>query len=261
MKVLNFNDPYIDSRGNVNNLGDMLSGELASQLVTNLLNPTLQSQVINGMMITNNGDGTYTLSGTFIGDTPLIPVGQVRVKGVHRLVGTQKENFVPGNYLQIFDDTTQTWKEADRSDGLNFNFEDGHNYTIMLVLRDGCTYNNYVYKPMITTDLSATYDDFVAYTGSSGTLNGDVAKLTKIVKNIVNCGRCVCDVVSNQVNSVRASDIVSGTFPSNPARCVYNVSGFYSNIDYNIKVLSDSSRFIISPTISQRISITWIEIV
>ena len=37
--------------------------------------------------------------------------------------------------------------------------------------------NNLVFKPMITTDLNATYDDFVPYTGDGKTLASDVAEI------------------------------------------------------------------------------------
>ena len=39
------------------------------------------------------------------------------------------------------------------------------------------TYNNIIYKPMITENLNATYDDFVPYTGDGETLTADVASL------------------------------------------------------------------------------------
>ena len=46
----------------------------------------------------------------------------------------------------------------------------------------GTTVNNLVFKPMITTNLNATYDDFVPYTGDTGKLNGDVAGLAKKIQ-------------------------------------------------------------------------------
>ena len=39
------------------------------------------------------------------------------------------------------------------------------------------TCDNLVIKPMLTTDLSATYDDFVPYTGEGETLTHDVAEI------------------------------------------------------------------------------------
>ena len=37
---------------------------------------------------------------------------------------------------------------------------------------------------MLTTNLSATYDDFVPYTGDTGKLNSDVASLLKRIETL-----------------------------------------------------------------------------
>ena len=42
--------------------------------------------------------------------------------------------------------------------------------------------DNTIIKPMITTNLDATYDDFVPYTGNTGKLNSDVASLLKRIE-------------------------------------------------------------------------------
>jgi len=39
--------------------------------------------------------------------------------------------------------------------------------------------DNITVKPMITTNLDATLDDFVPYTGNTGKLNGDVAEIRR----------------------------------------------------------------------------------
>ena len=44
-------------------------------------------------------------------------------------------------------------------------------------IKPGITLNNVLIKPMITTNLNATYDDFVPYTGDGKTLTHDVAEL------------------------------------------------------------------------------------
>lgn len=46
----------------------------------------------------------------------------------------------------------------------------------------GAELNNVVIKPMFTTNLNATYDDFVPYTGSTGQINSDVASLLKRIE-------------------------------------------------------------------------------
>ena len=44
-------------------------------------------------------------------------------------------------------------------------------------IKPDVTLSNVCIKPMLTTNLSATYDDFVPYTGDGDTLTHDVAKL------------------------------------------------------------------------------------
>lgn len=183
MKVLNFNDPYIDSKGNVNNLGDMLSGELASQLVTNLLNPTLQSQVLNGVTCTNNGDGTFALF-TLNGPSTAVTTFDNSIylnAGKYKIVGCPAGGEHDKKYeIQVRD--TSVIYGYDTGEGANFTIPSNGTYNVRIRVASGITLNNLIFKPMITTDLSATYDDFVAYTGSSGTLNGDVAEIVKKFK-------------------------------------------------------------------------------
>lgn len=44
--------------------------------------------------------------------------------------------------------------------------------------------DNLIFKPMITTNLNATYDDFVPYTGDTGQLNKDVASLLQRIETL-----------------------------------------------------------------------------
>lgn len=176
MKVLNFNDPYIDSKGNVNDLGNMLSGELASQLVTNLLNPTLRSQVFSGIIVTANGDNTYTLNNAVITAVSIpvnenfkLPSGKIKLTGC--IGGSEATHF-----LYVYDGTT-IYK--DYGNGVEFIADSSKTYSCYIQCRVGASFSNTIYKPMLTTNLSATYNDFVPYTGTTGTLNGDVAELAK----------------------------------------------------------------------------------
>lgn len=185
MKVLNFNDPYIDSKGNVNNLGDMLSGELASQLVTNLLNPTLQSQVDNGIICTANSDGTFTLNGTATDTARFILQSNITYfDGLLKLVGSPSGGLVDGKTLYKIDiiDKDGGIYCSDTGDGVIKNYEKGvkYNYVRIVVYKDTIL-NNAVFKPMLTSNLSAQYSDFVQYTGTTNTLNGDVAEVIKSI--------------------------------------------------------------------------------
>lgn len=58
------------------------------------------------------------------------------------------------------------------------------NSNLFIVVYEGATLDNLVFKPMITTNLDATYDDFVQYTGDSGSLNKDVGNINKDLNNL-----------------------------------------------------------------------------
>ena len=146
----------------------------------NLLNPTLQTTTQNGVTCTNNGDGTYTLNGTASNYTNFILVNQgttaikqmidgktfkvigFKETGNYRLECTA---WLPTGGTYVFD--SRIWDVPNGAKGLR----------IDVVVLSGATLNDVVVKPMLTTDLSATYDDFVPYTGDGETLASDVAEI------------------------------------------------------------------------------------
>lgn len=173
-------EPYIPS---IKMLADEVSEQNESLSVIgkckNLLNPTLETTTANGITCTNNGDGTYTLNGTQT-DPFYLTVGSISLEAnkKYKLTGCQKNGswetyslrFVTKNYDII---------SADFGDGCFYkpSKDDKVNIVIYLASNDA-TFNNLVFKPMITTDLNATYDDFVPYTGDGETLTHDVANLS-----------------------------------------------------------------------------------
>lgn len=193
MKVLNFKDPYVDSKGNVNNLGNVLSDtevkgsieKLNESLCSlgkckNLLNPTLQTTTQNGITFTRSDDGTYSLSGsridasagayvTFIRNFPL-------EKGRYKLTGAiDKKNYI--RCILRRESTTEFSDIYDYGDGavLDINETDVKIDILLVTIED--TSQTRIFKPMLTTDLNATYDDFVPYTGDGDTLTHDVAEI------------------------------------------------------------------------------------
>ena len=140
-----------------------------NKLTTNLLKPTLGTTTKNDVTCTNNGDGTYTLSGTASSDTPFV-LGYVNVEigKKYRLCCT---------------------KSADKSKYSAYMEKGliGYEYTTIIAtstvanatvqVKANTPVDNVVIKPMLTTNLNATYDDFVPYTGSTGQINSDVADI------------------------------------------------------------------------------------
>lgn len=140
----------------------------ASMLVTNatknLLKPVLGTTTQNGITCTNNGDGTYTLNGTatdsiFFNINKNISIN----KGTkYKVVCFKDEDYIRNKITSCVRrvDTTAEYV----FDNGTF-VSDAENCWLWIEIVKGVTVSNLVAKPMITTDLNATYDDFVPYDG------------------------------------------------------------------------------------------------
>lgn len=155
---------------------------LEIKLTTNLLKPTLGTTTVNGVTCTNNGDGTYTLNGTATNycEFLLNTIGNI---GKIKLTGSPSSGITGDSWLGIKPNNEFIGViGSDTIGDLTNNYN-----TVVIYCNMGSSFNNAKFKPMITTNLNATYDDFVPYTGSTGSLNGDLAsnhKLTETVKTI-----------------------------------------------------------------------------
>ena len=160
-------EPYFPSN-------KMLSEEKAdkSEITVNLLNPTKETITQDGVTFTNNNDGTYTMKGTATQDVfdglkiLTLPKGRYKIVGApssykNHLYITKLNDF---SYVKYSD---EEFEVTDIS----------QEYSIVLRTYLGSSYTNILFKPMLTTNLDATYDDFVQYTGDTGKLNSDVAKI------------------------------------------------------------------------------------
>lgn len=147
-------------------VNDSVEGDLiVTDFTKNFLNPTLGTVTQNGVTCTSNGDGTYTLKGTATKVTTFYFGVTVITKGTTiKVLGT-----VSGQNARIGVDkyTGGAWKGAISSvggvDGIGV--VDCDRLETYIQLGSGKTANNEILKPMITTDLSATYDNFVPYSG------------------------------------------------------------------------------------------------
>ena len=178
-------EPYFPSN-------KMLSEEKAdkSETTVNLLKPTLETTTVNGVTCTNNGDGTYTLNGTASDNTYLV-LSSYRFKAAktYRLLGVPA-NLVYGIATVEIADSPYY---GDHGEGVNFSFSNDFSTNIRIKVESGKTASNVTIKPMLTTNLNATYDDFVPYTGDTGSLNGDVADLRENFDNLVELGEDITD--------------------------------------------------------------------
>ena len=137
----------------------------------NFLNPSLQTTTSNGVTCTRNSDGTYTLNGT------------ASAKAVFQVFynkdGTFKSKRIKGLGCPIggSDASYKGWFTDVTVLGMN-DFGNGAILTpstnelkYIIEIASGYTCSNLVFKPMITTDLEATYDDFEPYQGTEITFS------------------------------------------------------------------------------------------
>ena len=153
---------------------------LKKETTVNLLNPTLETTTSNGITCTNNGDGTYTLKGTATNAVSLA-LGRLSLKANK-------------SYKLIAQSPTDTSTDVRVHDKRGLLFGNGTykgatpiitttrdiaSMVMLIEIAKTTTVDNFIVKPMITTNLDATYDDFVPYTGDTGKLNSDVADIKK----------------------------------------------------------------------------------
>ncbi len=147
----------------------------------NLCEASLSIIELNGLKIVNNGDGTYTLNGTLTAHT-WQTLGKATLKSGDRclLVGLQ---YVANNtlYLQNKAGTTNYGIQK-TNEGIVLNaVDEDDEYLIVAYFPTGVTFTNVVYKPMLTKDLNATYNDFEQYTGGIASPNPNYPQELKSV--------------------------------------------------------------------------------
>ena len=125
----------------------------------NLLNATLQTTTQNGVTCTANGDGTYTINGTATSDT-LFHIGYFIFEKdtKYKIVGCPQGGSL--NTLYRLDGSLSA--NSDTGNGIVYS-GDGNKRNVRIVVFNGATVNNILFKPMFTTDLTATYNDFEPY--------------------------------------------------------------------------------------------------
>lgn len=153
----------------------------SKQVVTtgkNLLNPYLKkTTTVNGITCVPNGDGTYTLNGTATekADFIIFTVYKISSSSLFgktlKMVGCPPGGKTDSKYALYLQRqlapnyTPVVVDEGNGSSSLEINDSVDGAWSAWIRIYSGYTCNNLVFKPMITTDLSATYDDFEPYTG------------------------------------------------------------------------------------------------
>lgn len=200
---------YASSQGETH-LADSDNGKIQDMMVygkseqkqysgKNLLNPTLQTTTQNGVTCTNNGDGTYTVNGTATGIAVFVvyynfadvygSASSLKMVGCPSGGSAQKyflRSYRKGGNPEILDEY---------GSGISIgSFKESESY-IAIIVKSGATVNNLIFKPMLTTDTTATYADFEPYTGGIPSPNPDYPQEIKSVVNptVKVCGKNLWD--------------------------------------------------------------------
>jgi len=196
--------------------------------IVNLLNYNFETATKNGITITNNGDGTYILKGTASAYTNFMVLpytkgikvkkGQYKLVGCPKGGGAQKYNIwmCESSHGSDIDNLVE-----DYGDGAICNFEGAKSIHIEIRVFGGTALpsNGITFKPMLTTDLNATYDDYVQYSGD-GRLNENVAEI------YTNVERLTKSVGSTNTNNVFIWKTYTGKADEEGVFIIQNVSGY-----------------------------------
>lgn len=226
---------YASSQGETH-LADSDNGKIQDMMVygrseqkqysgKNLLNPKTGTTTKNGITCTANDDGTFTLNGTATASFVFIIINNDDLKKAFgtneelRLTGAPKGASKTGYYLQIWKNEPEVIYR-DTGGGVTAK-KPNASCNVAIVIVNGTVFNNVLFKPMLTTDLTATYDDFEPYTGGIPSPNPDYPQEIKSVANptVKVCGKnlfkaTLGNVTANGITCTANSDgtyILNGT--------------------------------------------------
>lgn len=167
---------------NNNSMISELNNNITHNTCVNLLNPSFHSLTQNGLTI-NNDNGVYTINGTCSETTVFTLQSNIEIaSGKYKLTGCPQGGSTTSFKLDFEYKGNSIGADYGNGSIINKTSNDTFKY-LRIVVYTGAILNNAVFKPMLTTDLSALYDDYVSYTGNTGRLNADVALLKNNLDN------------------------------------------------------------------------------
>ena len=132
-----------------------------NKLTTNLMKPILSTSTKNGITCTNNGDGTYTLKGTSTGETNFVLATNIIKNKLSKNLPLKLLGGISNNvYVAYVNMNDEDKSIVDKGTGAIIN-DVIDNGLLSITILAGETLPNIIVKPMLTTNLNATYDDFV----------------------------------------------------------------------------------------------------
>ena len=178
----------------------------------NLLSPVLKSQTTGGITCVDNGNGTYTFTGTATNTVSFKVYGSAAESGEvlkeftnKKLVGCPSGGGADKYFLRVSDNITYAY--TDIGQGVKITTDIRHCYIRFI---KGVTVSGLRFKPMVIDDLGATYDDFEPYTGGIPSPNPDYPQE---IKSVVNPTVKVTNEDGLKVQSVTLNNITLNAIP------------------------------------------------
>lgn len=247
---------YASSQGETH-LADSDNGKIMDMMVygkseqkqysgKNLLNATLQTTTVNGVTCTNNGDGTYTLDGTANANA-VFNLGSVTFTGdtKYKICGCpQGGGIIERYHIEPYGSTNE---QRDIGNGVIYSLSNDETKAIYIVVTIGFRASNLLFKPMITTDLTVTYDDFEPYTGGIPSPSPDYPQE---IKSVVNPTVKVCG--KNLLKATLESTTKKGITCTNNGDGTYTLNGTANGgsdttVSFNVGyTLAKSGRYIVT---------------
>lgn len=230
--------------------GNNIQGTYAKKTETtiNLFNPTTQTTTESGITCTNNGDGTYTVKGTATSDVT-IELGTIKRINKQLKICDSPSGASLDTYGLYFGDMIMDGT-ADVGNGVMYYITDEASDFLFLFVKNGKTVDSAVFKPMVTTNLDATYDDFVRYTGDTGSVSGDVADIKTKIDGI----EPGAEVNQNAYDKILIYDSMDGT--SDWIKATGKSSRFLVEGGDGIRLKAKTSGFRISARLSNNLVTT-----
>lgn len=153
----------------------------------NLIQGREVNSTSNGITCKYNGDGTYTVNGTATADVFFIVYGNFadlyKKSTSLKLVGCPSGGSAQSYFLRGYRKDGVPVNSDEYGSGIIINNFEESGSNIAITIRSGVTANNLVFKPMLTTDTTATYADFEPYVGGIPSPSPDYPQEIKAVVN------------------------------------------------------------------------------
>ena len=230
----------------------------------NLLKAQAQTQTVSGVTFTANGDGTYTADGTatekiefILGYTSLIEANKV-----YRFVGCPPAGS-RSTYQLVVQDTT-IWSVVDEfGSGATSTYAGNYNLRVTIVINSGVTVSNLLFKPMITTDTTATYADFEPYVGGKPSPSPEYPQEIKAVVNpvIKTYGKNLLKVTfqDKMQDGVTCTNNGDGTYTLNGTATRQTDFSLFGKYDSTVRIPTDIRKtYIIKKVVIVTFSFMWV---